>query len=259
VLPTVSIFGREVALYGLCIVCGALLAGLTACRLGRRCALDREDIIYCGLYMAVGAIVGGKLAYIGARLPEVSALWQTAASRTELIRALFRGGFLFFGGLFGGLFMGWRYCRRFGVDMHKMACCVIPAAPLLHAWGRLGCFCAGCCYGIPWSGPLAVINTRTPVGVNGVPLFPVQLLSVGLNLLLFAFMLRSPRLRWPAPAGRLAGFYLAVYSLARFGVEFLRGDHPGHVWQGLTWAQWFCLPAMACGLLLLYRSMKKTA
>ncbi|MBQ6118968.1 MAG: prolipoprotein diacylglyceryl transferase, partial [Clostridia bacterium] len=102
-----------------------------------------------------------------------------------------------------------------------------PGCLIVLALSKLSCHFEGCCYGIPWTGPFAVVNTCSPVGVNGVPLFPVQLLAAALGLLLFVFMLCLPSLRWPAPFSRLLGVFLTLYSAGRFGLEFFRGDHLG--------------------------------
>ncbi len=235
--------------YGLCLVCGALLAGLIALVLGRRCHAKSEDVIFCGMYAAVGALIGAKLGFILTHAGEIIALWQSGTGFKALLYALVSSGFLSFGAMAGGLAGFLLYCREFGVDRDKLAGCLIPTAPLGLACCRVGCFCAGCCYGVVWNGPFAVINVCSPVGVNGVSLFPVQLLAAGLSLLLFGFMLALPSLRYPAPFGRLLGAFLTLYGAGRFGLEFLRGDHP-RPGMGLTWQQWFCLATLAAGVLL---------
>lgn len=253
-LPFVHLLGCNVPTYGLCLVCGALLAGLTALVLGRRSRVKREDIIFCGMYAALGALVGAKAGFLLVHAGELAAQLRAGAGWQDMLRAATGSGFLSFGALAGGLGGFLLYCREFGVERDALACCLLPAAPLGLACCRLGCFAAGCCYGRPWAGKLSVINQVSPLGVNGVPLFPVQLLSAGWDLLLFAAMLAWPRLRYPAPAGRLTGFFLALYSLGRFGLEFLRGDHPHDLWLGLSGAQWFCLPLLAFGLLLCFKA-----
>ena len=69
--------------------------------------------------------------------------------------------------------------------------------PLVHAVGRVGCFCAGCCYGRAAPPPWGIAFTHAIAGPNGVPLLPVQLWEAGAELVIFAFLL------WYA--GRAAG------------------------------------------------------
>lgn len=253
--PFVNLLGIQVPTYGLCLVCGALLAGLIALALGRRCHAKAEDVIFCGMYAAVGALIGAKAGFILIHAGEIIALLREGGV-LSVAKVFISGGFLSFGALIGGLTGFLLYCREFGVDRDQLACCLLPVAPLGLACCRVGCFCAGCCYGIPWEGPFAVVNACSPVGVNGVPLFPVQLLAAALALLLFVFMLVWPGLRWPAPLSRLLGVFLTLYSAGRFGLEFFRGDHLDRLWPGLTWSQWFCLVSFIAGLWLWRRCRK---
>ncbi|MBO7668456.1 MAG: prolipoprotein diacylglyceryl transferase [Firmicutes bacterium] len=251
--------GRQLPTYGLCLVCGALLAGLIALALGRRCHAKSEDVIFCGMYAAIGALIGAKAGFLLAHAGEIFAAIAAGAGARELAETFISGGFLSFGAMAGAMAGFLLYCREFGVDRDKLACCLLPTAPLMLACCRLGCFAAGCCYGIPWQGPLAIVDTVSPVGLNGVPLFPVQLFSVTLGLLLFAVMLAWPGLRWPAPLGRLLGLFLTLYSAGRFGLEFFRGDHLDRGWLGLTWSQWFCLAAFIAGAVLWLRCRRPRA
>lgn len=257
-LPAVYICGRPIAMYGLCIVCGALSAGLVALALGRRCALAGEDIVLCGLYLAVGGVIGGKLLYLLAHLQQLLQALRAWPGRPELLLSLLQGGFLFFGGLAGGLFMFWRYCSAYRVDMGKMARCIIPVAPLVQAWGRVGCFCAGCCYGIPWDGPLAVSYSLSPVAPLGQALFPVQLVSAGLNLLLCAALLLYVSPRPQLSPRRLALLYVAVYCLGRLVLDFWRGDHTDRTLLDLTWAQWACLLILPAILIIMKNERAKS-
>lgn len=258
-LPFVNLLGLSLPTYGLCLICGVLLAGLIALAGGRRCSLPKQDIIFCGIYCGLGGLIGAKIGYLLAHGREIALLWREAADKWELITSLAQSGFLLFGGIIGGLLAFFIYCRQYRVDADQLAPCLIPTAPLLTACCRLGCFGAGCCYGVAWEGPLAIVNTHSLLGLNGVPLFPVQLLAVILNLALFLIMLTWPPLRPPAPACRIVGFYLAMCAVGRFGLEFLRGDHGHELWPGFSGMQWFCLPLLLLGLCLIWRSQHKAA
>ena len=251
--------GRDVPTYGLCLLCGALLAGLIALARGRRCRVKGEDVIFCGMYGAIGALIGAKLGFILVHAGEVRDMLSAGAGLRGLLQLLTGSGFLSFGAMAGGFIGFLLYCREFKCDRDALACCLLPAAPLMLAWCRLGCFCAGCCYGKAWDGPLAVVNTCSPVGINNVPLFPVQLLAAALALLLCIVMLALPKLRRPVPASRPAGFFMAAFAAGRFCLEFLRGDHADKMWQGLTWAQWVCLALLIVGLLLYRRGNKQAS
>lgn len=49
--------------------------------------------------------------------------------------------------------------------------------PFIHAFGRIGCFFAGCCFGIPYNGIGAVVFPENSYALPDVSLFPVQLVE----------------------------------------------------------------------------------
>ncbi len=136
------------------------------------------------------------------------------------------GGFVFLGGLFGGL----AYTFLWGLfvatmTVQRMNFCLIPLL-WAHAVGRLGCFLAGCCFGTissqPWS-----------VHLHGSPRHPVQLYeALGLALLAWWLQWRETRQSSVLP------FYLLGYGILRWSVEWFRGDDIRGVWLGLSSSQW---------------------
>src|SRR5207245_3798072 len=98
----------------------------------------------------------------------------------------------------------WLYARSQGVSFLQLFDAGAPAMVLGEAMTRLGCFLNGCCYGIPWSSPLAVVFPREsfayrdqiargllpPGALHSLPMVPVQLVSAGLALIAFVGLLR---------------------------------------------------------------------
>jgi len=152
---------------------------------------------------------------------------------------LFRsqGGLVFYGGVAGAALVGWRFARREGWSFAAFGDLFAPALALGHAFGRLGCFAAGCCFGKIGGGRLAVAFPRGSVafdelaGHGAVPpgwdttpgLHPTQLYEAFGELAIFtALLLLRPRLR--RRPGALLLTYLACYATLRFVVEIFRGD-----------------------------------
>ena len=164
------------------------------------------------------------------------------------------GGFVFYGGLFGGLLGAFLYTRRYGISFAKFCNTAIVSVPLIHAFGRLGCFCAGCCYGVPADPPLGLYFNNSPVAPHGVALFPVQLLEAGLNLLLFfvlALVFRKRRRLSPVPV------YLTSYAVIRFVLEYFRYDAVRGIFFGLSTSQWISVAlALGTGFFLFVRRRK---
>ena len=157
-------------------------------------------------------------------------------SRVHRLRELIRGGFVFYGGLAGGI-AGVLFSRKIHrLPVSDLLSVSVPLLPLGHAFGRIGCALAGCCYGIAYSGLGSVTYTHSVTAPNGVALFPVQISEALCLFLLAALLLRLFFRR--KPVGILVIVYLACYSAMRFLLEFLRGDAARGFWCGLSVSQW---------------------
>lgn len=103
-------------------------------------------------------------------------------------------------------------CWIIGVDPFRQIDLITPAYPLALFFMKLGCFCAGCCYGIPCDMYLFGLHFDA---------IPMQLVEAGIALLLFLFLLIYKR---KAVVGTLLPMYTTLYSVIRFFTEFLRGE-----------------------------------
>jgi hypothetical protein len=105
------------------------------------------------------------------------------------------------------------------------------------AFGRLGCLMVGCCFGRPASFgvryTLSHADAGFPFRLVGRRLFPIQLLDAGASALAVA-----AALRFAERPGAAALIYLSIYGVARFVLEFWRGDGNRPSWLGVTEAQW---------------------
>lgn len=156
------------------------------------------------------AWVGAKILFVltyhgegaGAQLLTYSSFW-------------FGGGFVFLGGLIGALlyFVIGIYRKLFNVSDIAL---LLPGIAFGHAVGRVGCFMAGCCYGLPHEGALSIY-------LHDHWRYPVQLYESFSLLLLGGVLLR---IVWKKESYTFYTFitYLGGYSVIRFFLEFLRGD-----------------------------------
>ena len=110
-----------------------------------------------------------------------------------------------------------------------MAEAFVPGVPLFHCFGRIGCFMAGCCYGIPTEGPLGITFTHSIVAPNGVSLLPIQLIEAGANVITFIILLVfKKKLKRPL---QNFGLYLLIYSIERFILNFSAAILPGRIFE----------------------------
>ena len=247
--PIIHFLGYEIATYGLLISIGLCLGILVSLYLGKKRGYSLEDIFFTYLYGIIGLVVGGKLFYL---LINFSSLWENRNvifSDPKVIMNILSGGFVFYGGLIGGFAFAYLYSKQFKVSFNALLEVIVPSIPLIHAVGRLGCFSAGCCYGIHYEGPFSVIFHHSPIAPLGISLFPIQLFESFLNLMIFIVLFTfAKKLK---SAHFLAGLYLILYSISRFHLEYLRGDiERGFQWL-LSTSQWISLILCALGVYLM--------
>ena len=224
-LPTVYLFGRQIGLFVILALCGALVAGAWACYIARKRGYDDNPTIIVLLFGALGAFLGGGLLYGALNfqllLEFISSVEEYNFNDLLITLRLVFGGTVFYGGLIGGLLGGFISAYVMKLPLGEYADMLTPTIPLFHAFGRIGCFLAGCCFGIE-SNIGFVFHHSLVSAANGVRRLPVQLIESALNLLLFLllfYMLEKNKFK-----GRLLLFYILSYSLLRFLLEFWRGD-----------------------------------
>ena len=171
---------------------------------------------------------GAKLLYLLPRLPQLAAelplLWESPAA---FAARWLSGGLVFYGGIFGGIAGAWLAARYFRADFGAFCPVLVPAVPLMHALGRVGCFFTGCCYGVELDPPWGIPVPAGAVGPGGVR-FPVQLWEAGAEGVIFLLLLRYSRRA--APPGKSLAAYLLLYAPVRFVLEFFRGDPARGEW-----------------------------
>lgn len=240
--PIITVGGREIPLYGICFWLGVLISVSILLALRSRRNIPWYDLAYSGVFTMIGAMIGSKGLFILVSWREI------LESGIPLINVL-KGGFVFYGGLLGGLLGLWLYVTVYKLPLADFLDLYALALPAGHAVGRVGCFFAGCCYGIPYDGIFSYVYTETAGQTPlHVPLLPVQLIESLCLLLLFTVNLLL-FLRAPHRRGVPLGIYTLAYPVIRFVLEFFRGDRERGILLGLSTSQWVSL-LLLLGLLL---------
>lgn len=228
--------------YGLMIAVGIIVAYFVADYRAKRKGLDTDRLFSLAVIAVVFGLVGAKALYWLTIIDEIR--------ENPRIMLDFGSGFVVYGGIILAIFIAWIYCRRKNLRLLEYTDVILPSVALGQGFGRIGCFLAGCCYGIETDGWLAVTFTNSDYAPNGVPLVPTQLISSALNFLNFiALVLISRRSR---KSGIVTVCYLLFYSAGRFVIEFFRGDVARGAVGVLSTSQFISICVAAAALILLF-------
>ena len=238
--PFIHIGSLSLPMYGLCTMVGTVFALLAVFKLRKKGSPLSEDNLLDALIWAI--LLGflcAKVLYFIVEPPQMPHSWREL---WDLISA----GLVFYGGLLGGLLGLFLVSRKTKKNMITYTDLMAPCFCLAHAGGRVGCLMAGCCYGMEYTGPCAVV-------LDGVSRLPTQIMEavflVILAGVLIAVYLKKPR------RGMVTGLYMTVYAVWRFVIEFFRADYRGNVGP-LSTSQFISLFIFAFGVYLLIRSRK---
>lgn len=148
-------------------------------------------------------------------------------------------GFVFYGSLLLVVPTLYILLRRKKIPFWPFMDGVAFAGPILHSFGRLGCFLAGCCHGKVCDNSLGVFfsHPQSAADIKNLPLYPTQLFDIAINLftLLVVYVI-SKKQKF---SGQLFLIYIMLYAFGRAINEHFRGDEErGFVFGGmLTYSQ----------------------
>jgi len=216
--------------YGIFLAVGMLLALFVAARLAGRDGLPRERIYDLGLWTLIGGLLGSKIL-----------MYFTEPDVQVFSLDFLRSGGVYYGGFLGGFIALVVLIKIYGLPFWKVADAFAPGVAIGQAFGRQGCFAAGCCWGkettLPWGVHFSEAGhqyTGVPTyGPDGHELFlhPTQLYESFFMLIVFGFLLYLHRKK--KFNGQVLITYAAIYSVFRFLIEFIRDDPRGDLF-GLT-------------------------
>jgi phosphatidylglycerol:prolipoprotein diacylglycerol transferase len=244
----------ELRSYGVVVALSFLLGLWLSTREAKRKGLDPALVQDFAFYALLGGIVGARLYFVAFSEPAyyLSRPWE--------ILAIWHGGLGIIGAVTGGFLVALWYCRKNSISILKFADTLAPGAILGQAAGVLACLLNGDSYGkasgLPWA--ITYTDSRAMAPLN-VSLHPVEIYEMAAYFLVF-LLVWATRKRY-----RTDGFvlltYLAGYGVARFAVEFFRGNPAIFAW-GVPAAQVFAaalIPIAVAGFYILGRPGGRTS
>lgn len=233
--------------YGLLIALGVITANIIALFLIRKYEMDIDDLLILESYVFLGAFLGAKALYLFVSRDMID--W-TRFFQFDYFNQLMLGGFVFYGGLIVGLLFLFIAGRIHNINSYSYIEKFIFLIPWVHGFGRIGCFMAGCCYGVPYDGIFSVSFPVESIAPTGISLFPVQIIEAILLLLISLVLLFLQIVKkWKYPVET----YLFLYSILRFILEFYRYDDARGMFLVLSTSQWISIVVVILAILSFLR------
>lgn len=246
-----SIGDFVVPAYGVILVAVFLLCNWLLKKEAVHAGLDPQKVSDAAIGGLLFGLLGAKLMLILVDLPDY------LADPRALLGTLRSAGVIY-GGQIGGALGAFYMIRRRKLPLWTSIDLMTPFLALGIGLGRLSCLMAGCCYGIPYDGPLALVFPEHPYcdAPSGLGLFPIQVVSLvnGVGLFFFLrFVLRRRRF-----GGQVFALFMITYGLTRGTIEFFRSDSVRGLWFGdmISTSQIMAILGIVAGSIL-YLKMKK--
>jgi len=238
--------------YGLMIALGVVLANVVAMFVLRKTKLDLNDFILTEAYCILGAFIGAKGLYL---IVSAGGIQWNQMLNPSYFNQIMQGGFVFYGGLIGGLLFVCLSGKLHKIDSGVYVRNFIFLIPFIHAFGRVGCFLAGCCYGRPYEGIGAVVFPEGSYAPAGIRLFPVQLVEA---VVLFGIALLLLFLQMEKNWYYTIESYFLLYAVARFVLEYFRYDEVRGRFLYLSTSQWISIALVGIAVVSIYRNKLQT-
>lgn len=217
--------------YGFMIAIGFLVALYFAIRQAKKEGIESNIITDLGFYILIAAIVGSRLLFILINL-------SYYISNPLAVFKIWEGGLVFYGGVILAVPVVLLYVKKNNLKLWQIADIFTPSIAIGHAFGRIGCFFAGCCFGrtaetLPWGVIFTNPECLAPLNVR---LHPTQLYeSAGEFINFFILIMLQKRKSYN---GQIFLSYILIYSVLRFIVEIFRGDFArGFIISGISVSQ----------------------
>ncbi len=231
--------------YGLMIAIGMLCALFMGEARAKKRSMN-SDVLYPMTFLSV--LFGFAFAKILFCIVEFKTFMENPAD------VLSSNGFVVYGGVMGGALTTYIICKIKKLKFVDYFDLMLPSVALAQAFGRIGCFLAGCCYGRETESFIGITFTHSDFAPNGVKLLPTQLISSAgmfiISAVLFLYARKERR------AGRVGALYMILYSIGRFLVEFLRNDYRGEV-GFLSTSQFISLFILIVGIIIFVGKKKE--
>ena len=139
------ILGVPIRGYGVMLMLGTISGiGVTLYR-SRKLGFSTDRFMSLAVWTCVSGIVGARVFFVVQKWSELPA--ETWMEKLLIAFQFTEGGLVVYGGMIGGLVAATLWSRIRGYRLLTIADLIAPGFMLGMAFGRVGCFLHGCCFG----------------------------------------------------------------------------------------------------------------
>jgi len=228
------VFNSTFPIYGLILTISIVLGIVLYYRQLKESSLnDREKvglIIYCSLGIVIVSKFVTYLLYV---LPNKGEFDFASIPYSSL------------GAVIGVILAMGLFSIQFKKSFLDLLSRIFVVMPIMYGISKIGCFIAGCCYGIPYSGPLSITYNYSLSAPKGISLFPVQLMESLSFIGIYLILLRNSKNIYYK-----AGMAVVLSSIFKFIFDFLRNSHIGII---ISLNQIICIIFFIIGMFILIK------
>ena len=227
----VNMINTKIPLYGLFVVIGILSGLYIIYKNIKTLNYKKEENYGLILYILLGTLFGAKYFTL-----------LTNFNKYKNNIDFNKIGLSSYGAAIGIIILLIIFAKQYKKNFKELINNILPAIPLMYGISKIGCFLAGCCYGIKYNGPLSITYKYSLSAPNNISLFPVQITETIIFILIYLYISKKKK-----ENKNIIGISLFLCALAKFLLDYLRINHTGKI---LTINQIVSIPFIIAGLFI---------
>ncbi len=209
-------FNTKIPFYSIMILLSLVANIIVVSYISKKYVFTKKEIICLLLYENVGIIGGAKILTFLHNYKQLNGQFDFLSL-----------GLSSYGAVIGALVFIALFSWQFNKSLKELLYIFMPSIPLMYGIGKIGCFIAGCCYGIEYSGIGSIIYNYSKSAPEHTHLFPVQIVESIFFVAIFTYMMiKHKKNQFDLLT---IGISFILCGVIKFALEFLRASHIGQI------------------------------
>lgn len=230
----VNMINTKIPLYGILVVSGILSGLYIMYKNVKTLNYKKEENYGLILYILLGTLFGSKYFTL-----------LTNFNKFKDNIDFKKIGLSSYGAIIGILILLIIFAKQYKKNFKDLINNILPAIPLMYGISKIGCFLAGCCYGIKYNGPLSITYKYSLSAPKNISLLPIQIIETITFILIYLYISKKKK-----ENKNIIGITLLLCGLSKFLLDYLRMNHIDKI---LTVNQIVSIPFIIIGLILYFK------